>query len=397
MDYKQEGEPGQARPEHDVRRASQRSANSIPHGATSSAPSSNVGADSTTGTSETLKLWRDTRAEREALCANLRATGSRTLCKAADAIAECGKGLPAGALLFETGERAVHRLCRHRLCPACSRIRQAEAATKLLVTVRRELEAGSKLAVTTLTIQHSRNDKLIQLRTVLGEAWKKLTQAKKWRDIVADFHCAVEVERTSSNGWHPHLHVLIKLRSSCRLTWTQVEAAIRDQWFKITAKLGRPSNVVRVEKVKDRENPEAVVAELCKYLTKRTAKGDKNGQVGLLDYTPEQLAEYAYAIRHWKLHRASRRWAKPLEPSQTPDKESGAKFWTWFQIKETAAKGADGKLSDAEVAEWEADAPRIIRAFMAADFIDAANLVGSFFAVFMRNRRRQDPPTSDTG
>lgn len=98
-------------------------------------------------------------------------------------------------------------------CPVCSAaIRQARAVELERVALA-HLEAGGGLAFLTLTLPHSRTDRLDALYAALQGAWKRTQQKTGWRSrkVALGLHAvrAVETTHAERNGWHPHLHLLL--------------------------------------------------------------------------------------------------------------------------------------------------------------------------------------------
>lgn len=126
------------------------------------------------------------------------------------------------------------------LCPVCS--------SKISERRRVELAAGvaawrstepHALALVTLTLQHSRAEKLSSvLRTVKGAY--SLLRAGKWWVSFADAAGIVGSVRAlevthGDNGWHPHMHILFFLSSPFSLSFSET---LKARWMQCVASDG---------------------------------------------------------------------------------------------------------------------------------------------------------------
>lgn len=276
--------------------------------------------------------------------------------------------------------------CRERLCPTCAKINAAKVAAALSHVLDGEYKAGERLLMFTLTVQHTPADRLAWLRKLLTKAWARLIRRKWWRDNIGAYHRVVEVELTTGGGWHPHFHVLVRVRKGSKLHPTavnKVQQQLKEIWLEITSKLGRPSYMADVRKL----NREGIVAELCKYITKRTT-GSKAGQLSLFDYSPAQLDEYIQAVKGWRLHQSSRVWSaiereyneqRDAEPPETGEDtvELG-----WDEVKFMAEKGAAGDMLDAEAETWKRTGAAIKDALEANGCVGQARYLGRLLERF---------------
>lgn len=275
----------------------------------------------------------------------------------AELIRECSSRA-VGFRVGSAGATVQLARCRDRVCPTCGKINAAHVAGALRAVLDSESQNGERLLMFTLTLAHNRADRLKWLRQKLMKAWARLIRRKFWKEGVAEYHRVAEVELTVSGGWHPHLHVLVRVRRGSALYATaanKVQALLREQWLAITAKLGRPSFMADVRKV----DPETVLNELVKYVTKHSATGGKLGQLGLLQYTPAQLDEYLLAVKGWRLHGSSRGW-RSIEQAyeeqldaQAPETGADSVEMTWTEVKSMAEAGADGALDLEQARAWK--------------------------------------------
>ena len=142
------------------------------------------------------------------------------------------------------------------MCPICS----------AKITERRRLELESVNArelssfMVTLTLQHSRDDKLEVVQSHLAEAWRKMKSGRWWPGFQQEFLIVGSVTGTEVTygldaGWHPHKHVLVWSRLEDRKVKTEaIKERISERFEYILAKVGRyvsPKHGVDVRKGND--------------------------------------------------------------------------------------------------------------------------------------------------
>lgn len=97
-------------------------------------------------------------------------------------------------------------------CPVCS--------SRITEQRREELKSALKSAylpvMVTLTLQHDRDETLLELVTALRDAFRKLKSGKAWmlareKYSIKAYVTALEITFGLENGWHPHLHMLMWL------------------------------------------------------------------------------------------------------------------------------------------------------------------------------------------
>ncbi len=172
----------------------------------------------------------------------------------------------------------------------------------------------------TLTLQHSRDDKLQNLKGHLAEAWRKMRSGRWWKKFQIEF-CIVgsvagtEVTYGLESGWHPHIHVLFWSRlEDGKVNAEKIRAILSTRFEHILKKMGRyvhPKHGVDVRKgdhlireyvSKFGHEPKNSAWSLAAEITKAPAKiGLKFGD----HYTPFQLLDLylAGSIHAGKLFR----------------------------------------------------------------------------------------------
>jgi hypothetical protein len=99
-------------------------------------------------------------------------------------------------------------------CPCCGPKIAAERAADVALGLTAHVADGGQVAMLTLTLRHTRAQRLSDLLDGLGSAWSALRQNKTPRRLLAA-HTTGWIKRlevtSGTNGWHPHLHVLLFL------------------------------------------------------------------------------------------------------------------------------------------------------------------------------------------
>ena len=351
---------------------------------------------------------------------------SHWLNKRAFEISMCGRsavgvGLMRKAASDLPGEKVYHANCKGRLCHACNARRAANFAPGLKALMLQEFGDSQRLFFATLTVRHKFSDSLDSTKRVLDLAWGRLIKTVWFKDTFDERLRCAEVENTYDNGWHPHFHLLLRMREGCKAqAWPRIEVEneLKRLWRRCTERVGRASwqvdlreleaeyndagNVVNVcywlrpeerrrleilehqgkvklkrKRMKTGESVLRVMAvndmvdELTKYVTKRHANGMKPNQKPLDKWTDEEVREYALGIRNWNLRRASKGWEQDLiELNEKEllareieaDNQGGYEYFPWAQIIDECRQAAAHKLSPEKAEQFASDYPRILNA-----------------------------------
>lgn len=319
-----------------------------------------------------------------------------SLCERAQKIGGCGNN----AVIFKVkGDSAQHLpgRCRDRLCPSCWQIDGGRLALALESVLHDERAGGGRLGFLTLTIAHKASDPLRRVARKFRRAWALFIRRKFWSGCVANYFRTIEVELTP-NGWHFHAHILCSIDTAALFKklggkkktrvfeWPndELEKMFQQQWLECTAKIGRPSPVVRWQKVHGNEHK--IISELCKYVTKKWGEGEKAGQTGFYAFTPQQVAELAHGIRNVKLHQHSDGWVRLIHALEEADEaeflaeqqaegEEAARVYTWFQVKHNEAQRLLGFMNEADAGAWERDRALILQCLKREGFKAQANIL----------------------
>lgn len=182
-------------------------------------------------------------------------------------------------------------------CPCCGPKIAVERAADIALALTAHHADGGRIAMVTLTLRHSRAERLSALLDGLTGAWTSIRQNKSPRRLLSA-HSVGFVKRlevtVGPNGWHPHLHVLLFLTPTT--TAEDVEAiatAMYTAWSRrlVRQGLGRPTEKRGVDaRLLDLSAAHEKVAE---YVAKAAAMelasaGTKRGRRGG-NRTPMQL------------------------------------------------------------------------------------------------------------
>lgn len=100
-------------------------------------------------------------------------------------------------------------------CPVCAlkiSTKRADQVREILTwSQNREYEGNKTHAhgFLTLTTRHNKTEKCKDVKKRVLDAWRKVTQMRKYKEFGAETIRALEVKYNIANGWHPHLHIAI--------------------------------------------------------------------------------------------------------------------------------------------------------------------------------------------
>lgn len=168
-------------------------------------------------------------------------------------------------------------------CPVCAaRIREGRRA-EILKAVHQARERKWRMFFVTFTVPHSIETPLRDSLRGLTSAFRRIRNYKSltpfWSAMVG-FIKAVEVQ-VGSNGFHPHLHVLI-ITNGCDLVNDEIEKKLKSSWAQAVVKegLARPKDEVGVV-VEETLDPEVTADYLVKIqenkLTLELSRSDLKG------------------------------------------------------------------------------------------------------------------------
>lgn len=110
-------------------------------------------------------------------------------------------------------------------CPVCSAKISERRRIELAAAIATHKAAGGDVLLLTLTNRHHRRDDLGELIQGQAEALRRFMRgtkaAKGWFDDLGSIGTirAMEVTHGDANGWHPHYHLLVFVKSKVDLTY----------------------------------------------------------------------------------------------------------------------------------------------------------------------------------
>ncbi len=132
-------------------------------------------------------------------------------------------------------------------CPLCGPKIAVERAADIALALTEHHARGGRVALLTLTMRHSRAERLRDLLDGLGGAWSAIRKNKTPRRLLTA-HVEGWIKRlevtAGPNGWHPHLHVLLFLRAgTTEDELAELAAAMFGAWSGrlVRAGLGKPT------------------------------------------------------------------------------------------------------------------------------------------------------------
>ena len=117
-------------------------------------------------------------------------------------------------------------------CPACSLAVKVRRAQEVVPAVNRH--GTDRVYLLTLTVRHATGDDLRLTRQGVSGAWQRVQRGAPWgrfkdrMGIVGSIR-ALEVTH-GSNGWHPHLHILLFARKLDESALAAAQSFLSDRW-----------------------------------------------------------------------------------------------------------------------------------------------------------------------
>jgi plasmid rolling circle replication initiator protein Rep len=177
-------------------------------------------------------------------------------------------------------ERAI--LCHDRLCPVC----QWRRAMILSRRTREALDRSpGQMIFLTLTIPSVADGELKKTIKKLTSGFGKMMKYARIQKSTLGAIRTLEVTKTEA-GWHPHIHAIIKVPDDY---FTSKKYIKHEEWLRLWRRAMRNEKILILRVQKAYPGAER---ELSKY----TTSGDT-----LKDFTPEELFEYAEAIKGVRL------------------------------------------------------------------------------------------------
>lgn len=127
-------------------------------------------------------------------------------------------------------------------CPVCASKITERKRQELVRVIEQHVKAGGGVMLLTLTVPHTREDRAFEVADSLLEAFRAFGQGRnRWTGLVPGYVGSVrslEVTHTS-NGWHPHLHVLVLTsRSLTDVQRLMLSDILHGHWGTVTLRKG---------------------------------------------------------------------------------------------------------------------------------------------------------------
>lgn len=244
-----------------------------------------------------------------------------------DGVSRCGFAMGEvvpiktdGARVWPTGVRSCGLVW---VCPVCASKIKARRAVELESATRVHVDRGGSLSMVTATVRHDSSMSLSAVRGAVSSSWRKLQRRKSWADIrgLLDGQVVAPEVTVGENGWHPHLHILLFIKSGVAQSAidTVVSRFVSDWRALVTEALGVSPSIERaIDVTHFGVDASAAAAHYLSKVAKELTGGElKSGRdpFSLLDDADQGDAqaiarwfEYAAAMKG----RQSLSWSKGL-------------------------------------------------------------------------------------
>ena len=187
-------------------------------------------------------------------------------------------------------------------CPVCaSKISEGRRQELILATTEAK-NRGYTTFLATFTFQHTREDKLTDLRAYLSKAFRRMKSGRWWKEFSLEYKIlgsisATEITWGYANGWHPHKHVIFFLDGEySNLDLAMIENKLGLYFSKILGKMDRYSSPIHGVMVTG--GNDSVGAYVTKWgiedeVSKAVVKKGRGG------FSPFEILEYAGQDHDW--------------------------------------------------------------------------------------------------
>jgi hypothetical protein len=119
-------------------------------------------------------------------------------------------------------------------CPSCRVTLGIRRARQIETALRQHVDAGGSALLATYTVPHTRDEALPVVLVRLSDTWRRYAR-NAWADVLGEYYVgavrALEVVH-GVNGWHPHYHALVFVRSGLPYL-TPVSVALAERWSEV--------------------------------------------------------------------------------------------------------------------------------------------------------------------
>lgn len=145
----------------------------------------------------------------------------------------------------DTGKAFYHNLqqCESYACPLCAERRTLIDRRDLSIALAEAAKQGYFPLLVTMTLSHSRADKLDDIRAALAKAFDRVFSGSRWAKLKSEYQVKFKVKSwevtCGKHGWHPHLHCLFFLEIELAGKWLEKFGdALRERWTDELRRLG---------------------------------------------------------------------------------------------------------------------------------------------------------------
>ena len=215
------------------------------------------------------------------------------------AIKICGRARADVTISSNLAIRGLLSCKSPQRCPRCAERIAIPRRNALQVATAAWIASGRRIALVTLTMAHTKAQRLAETLNAVLQAWSVMFQGRarqEWNALgmVAAIR-TLEATHGARNGWHPHMHALMFLESDCDVT--ALEAHVKASWRK---RVKCNEHGVRVDAC---VAPEAAAAYVAKGVANETIMGhEKSASSGRVH--PFQLLD----VRSERARRLWREW-----------------------------------------------------------------------------------------
>lgn len=249
-------------------------------------------------------------------------------------------------------------------CPTCSARIRARRELELEAALREHCSSGGRISMITLTMRHTKDQRLADLIDSLNDAWRRTQRHRRFRRHLAPLltGTVATLEVTlGENGWHPHLHVL--LLEGCDTNPTAVQAAaehLRALWSRnANARSDRWTLAYGFKHTAfghDSARAARYVTKIAKELTLADTKSGRDPFTLLDNHDASNTAlfiEYATATHGRQCHRwsAGLRRALTMDTEQTDEQLAQENAEVGIAVL-TLSRELWNSLTDAERLDW---------------------------------------------
>lgn len=293
-------------------------------------------------TTKTVSAPRENRARRY----RLQDIAARLLPE--ERVSWCSHRLAHGELeVWKNGEksfaRGVARCGSVWLCPTC--------ASKISEERREELKRaaavpGYSMLLVTITLAHSREDRLSELLDALNEAWRRTRAGRVWKRFEEKYRLSasvssLEITYSKENGYHPHKHVIMwSSLPEAEINVQEFERELSERWRAMLEKFGRYGSEFWSVKVSVGEKPTGAYLAKWGVIEEATKSQEKSGSHG--HFTMWEVLRAAGDGEGWAVA-CFREYAAA----------SHGRRWLVWSRGARALFGLGVELPDAEIAENE--------------------------------------------